>query len=246
MTCAPIARQQRLATRRLIGQERLARRAVGRPVVVGRVEPRRPARRAARGARRPRRPCPVIAARQAGSSITLAAALMTFASGTARASSSWAASRACIASTPSRSRSSRTVAPVDASMSTSESRHDQPSRLASCAADRRLAGAHEPGDHDVARSRTGPPSTAPHRPQRMTCRRTLGPWTRPSPIAPPAVVGILGGGQLGRMLGSGRAGDGLSRRGPRPGSRLPGGGRRRPRWSSARTTTSGRRCGWPT
>ena len=86
---------------------------------------------APRAARRPRRPASAIASRQRASSMTLAAALMTFASGLASASSSWAASRACIASTPSRSRSSRTVRPVAASISASESRHARPSRSAS-------------------------------------------------------------------------------------------------------------------
>ena len=32
--------------------------------------------------------------------------------------------------------------------------------------------------------------------------RTLGRVDAPPPIEPPAVIGILGGGQLGRMLGS--------------------------------------------
>ena len=52
------------------------------------------------------------------------------------------------------------------------------------------------------------------------------PYTRargrdPPPIAPPAVIGILGGGQLGRMLGLGGTSDGLSGRDPRPGPDCP-------------------------
>ena len=101
-----------------------------------RADARRPNRtarrgsRAWRGARRRRRPAR-SSPRGTPDLDVLAAALMTLGSGSASASSSWAASRACMASAPSRSRSWRTVGPVAASMSRSESRQAQPSCLAS-------------------------------------------------------------------------------------------------------------------
>ena len=101
--------RERFAQGDLVGQERL--RSTGHRRAGGRRRRRtgRPGRRARHATRRPRRPAPPSASRQPDRSTTLAAALMTLGSGLASASRSCAASRACIASTPSRSRSSRTV-----------------------------------------------------------------------------------------------------------------------------------------
>ena len=72
--------------------------------------------------------------------------------------------------------------------------------------DRRLARAHQSGDDDMADGRGrsamspgrwhGRDSIGPSRPVHSAC------VDAPTAIAPPAVIGILGGGQLGRMLGS--------------------------------------------
>ena len=53
------------------------------------------------------------------------------------------------------------------------------------------------------------------------------------PIAPPATIGILGGGQLGRMLALAARAHGLPHRRPRPGPGLPGRVGRGPDRSSA-------------
>ena len=75
-------------------------------------------------------------------------------------------------------------------MSTSESRHARPSRFGEPPPGRRLAGAHQSGDDDVF--------DGAHRHRVAPYTRAMGVQT---PIAPPATIGILGGGQLGRMLG---------------------------------------------
>lgn len=58
---------------------------------------------------------------------------------------------------------------------------------------RRFAGAHQPGDDDVFDS--------PHRHRVAAYTRGMAVQTPIQPIEPPATIGILGGGQLGRMLG---------------------------------------------
>ena len=126
-----------------------------------------------------------------------------------------ARSRSCIASTPSRSRSSRTVEPgrgLDVDVGVAP-RPAEPLRRAP--PDRRLAGAHQAGDDDVVDGCPSPQGSPLH----------SAPWEPQPPIAPPAIIGILGGGQLGRMLGMAAPRDGLPGRRARPGSRLPGGRR---------------------
>ncbi len=83
--------------------------------------------------------------------------------------------------------------------------------------DRRLADTHQTGKHDVPRQggirgvhrdSVSDPGRCPR--ARAAAARRPDLYTRvvetPQPIAPPAVIGILGGGQLGRMLaGAARA-----------------------------------------
>ena len=65
------------------------------------------------------------------------------------------------------------------------------------------------------------------------------------PIAPPATIGILGGGQLGRMLGLAARAMGYRIAVLDPDPDCPAAARRRPRRSSPATTTSAGRSGWP-
>src|SRR5439155_15544386 len=105
---------------------------------------------------------------------------------------------ACIASPPAPSRSSRTVLPVSASMSRSESRHGQPRYPA-----RRRPTVVLPAPINPTRTmwRTSRAGTSDMigrvAPRRAPYTRAVG---TVGPILPPAVIGILGGGQLGRML----------------------------------------------
>ena len=182
------------------------------------------------------------AARQRSTSITLAAALMTLGPGSASASRSCAASSSCMASTPSRSRSSRTVRPVARSMSASESRQVQPSRAA-----RRCPTVVLPAPMSPTSTtwRTGRAR------RRMTesvagCRSA---YTRSDGLAiadPAARRDRDPGRRSARPDARARgASDGLPGRRPRPGSGLPGGVGRRRRRGRARTTTWAPRSGWP-
>ena len=175
---------------RLLGEERRGIRAVRRSVLVLGVEPGWPGPAGWRAARTTATPGFVIAARAAGSSTTLAAALTTFGSGDARASRSCAASRRCIASTPSLSRSARTVR-------RSTPRCRRPNRAtpnrAAPRASARSSSCRRPSARSRRRVRWGPSPQG--------SRLHSGTWQSKRPIEPPATIGILGGGQLGRMLG---------------------------------------------
>ena len=75
----------------------------------------------------------------------------------------------------------------------------------------------EARDHERRRRSRGCATRTRRPPGSSRVYRQLG--FAPPPISPPATIGILGGGQLGRMLGARGARDGLPHRRARPGSR---------------------------
>ena len=218
------ARRCRLGERLALRPAWSARNALGdrgrrpagarRPSRTASAEDRR-RRRAARRPRRPGRPGP---SRHRASSMTLAAALMTLGSGLGQRVEQLAPPRARASRRRLRaSRSSRTVRPVSASISTSESRQ----RPAESLGQRRarsvdLAGAHQPGDDDVAGERVHARSVCPYTRSVDARRADRAAGRHRHPRWRPARADA----------GDGGAGHGLPGRGPRSGPRLPGGGRR--------------------
>ena len=175
--------------------------------------------------------------------MTLAAALMTFGSGDARASSSCAASRACIASTPSLSRSSRTVLPVV--------RLDVDIRIAPRATEalRRAAGRSSSCRRPSARSTTMWRARSDviadrRRPAytrtRGTCLATARRRSRRRPSSASSVAASSGGcsGSAARAMGYRVAV--LDPDPVCPAAAVAD------QVVVGRTTTSRRRCGWPT
>ena len=143
-----------------------------------------------------------MAARHSGSSIALAAALITLRRRAAeRVEQLPRLARVHRLDALSLARACRTVRPVVASMSRSESRHGQPSPAARRRPTAVLPAPIRPTT-TTWRGQAPVPSHGEAYVRRAAYTSAGGPNVDDSPpsILPPAVIGILGGGQLGRML----------------------------------------------
>ena len=153
---------QRLA----LGEQAVHRRhriAVEQRAVLAARRPLGEHRRVGAAATRRRRPIAPAASRFSSCSSTPPAAAMTSGSGDARASRRAAVSSFRNAPSPSASQISRTVRPVRASISSSESTSGRPSRAASAPPHRGLAGAHHPDEHEMVHRRAHGEQRRPER-----------------------------------------------------------------------------------